>query len=63
MLFVTFILEGGQKREAIVRPEWWSRTPAIILAILVVAIAARDAAFWGAGVQQGDFRPDILGYL
>ena len=61
-LGITFCMERGTYRKmALLQPQWWSRLISLILAGLSVALAARDAAFWGQAAQVSKFTPDILG--
>lgn len=50
------------RSEAIFRPPWWTFGPGVILTCLLLALASRDAAFWGESAEAG-LKPDVLGYL
>ncbi|ORX40801.1 hypothetical protein BD324DRAFT_647709 [Kockovaella imperatae] len=64
ILCLTFAFEkGSHKTMAILEPFWWSRVPALLLAALSVALASRDAAFWGQAAKVSRFRADALGIL
>ncbi|CAD6585965.1 MAG: hypothetical protein TREMPRED_004288 [Tremellales sp. Tagirdzhanova-0007] len=64
LLFVTFVATEYTRTDAITKPTWWIRTIVIVLGLLVLALAATDAAVWS--VAQGkkqDLHPDVLGYF
>ena len=65
MLLVTFLRSASDRVGAITKPKWWSQLTTLIIAILVLALAAADAAVWGAaaGHRGLDFHPAALGYL
>ena len=64
LLFITFVATKYSRNDAITKPRWWIRMIVVLLGLLVLALAATDAAVWSvAGGRKQDLHPDVLGYL